>query len=140
MSLKSSIITYLNTVDGLADLVEDRISFNRAEQNDGSPRITVMQVDGAHQHHMTAATGKVIGRFQFDCHADKPIAAASVAEQLRLALDGYRGSMGDAFVSMCHLVDERDVELPPIEGAHTGISTVQQDYMIGWAVTVPTFV
>lgn len=139
MSMKSSLITYLNTETNVTNLVGGRIRNVYAEQNDALPYIVVHNIDAIHEHHMASASGFIQGRFQFDCYGESPISAMNVAEQLRQSLDGFRGTMGDVFVSSCLLDAERDDITQPIEGAHTGIYSVQQDYMIGWSVSVPTF-
>lgn len=139
MSVKSSIITYLKTQAGLTALVGSRIRFAHAEQTDALPYIVIHNIDNVHAHHMTAAAGKVIGRFQLDCYGSTPLAATNVAEQVRQAMDGLRGSVGDVVFSMCHLDDERDSTIPPHEGVDLGIYVVQQDYLVSWSVSVPTF-
>ena len=139
MSMKSSIITYLNTKTGVTDLVGSRIRFGFSEQADALPRIVIHNIDNSHEHHLTAAAGFVQGRFQFDCFGETPLQALNVSEQLRLALDGFRGTMGDVYVSTCLLDSERDNTDQPVEGAHRGVYSVQQDYLLGWAVSVPTF-
>ena len=139
MSMKSSLITYLRAQSAVTDIVSQRVRLNRAEQSDTS-RVLIHQIGGDHKQHMTAATGKVIGRFQIDSDDTSPIKAATLAEAVRTVLDGFRGTMGSVFVSMCHLDDERDVSTPPIEGqGASNIYTVQQDYLIGWSVSIPSF-
>jgi hypothetical protein len=141
MSIKTDLRAHLaddNTISGITS----RIRLSRSEQSDSLPRVVIHQIDGDHKHHMTAATGKAIGRFQIDCHAATPIAAEALAEAVRQALDGFRGEMNSGtFVSMCHLIDERTDYTPPHEGGHAdkGVDTVQLDYRIGWTVSVPSF-
>lgn len=139
MSIRPGLVTYLNTKTGLTDLVGSRIGFLRAAHDDSLPYVIIQQISGDHKQHMTAATGKVVGRFQFDCYGATLLSATAVAEQLRLALDGYRGAMGSAFVSCCHLEDERDQFDVPTGGEEDGITSVQQDYIIAWTVSVPSF-
>ena len=140
MSVVHSIITYLNTRTGLTSLVSSRIRMMQAEQSDGkNPYVVLHQIDENHEHHMLAASGKAIARIQFDCVAGSPLSASNIAEQVRLALDGYRGAMGTAFISMCHLDTIRNELTAPIEGAHRGRYAVQLDFQIGWTVSVPTF-
>ncbi len=139
MSMKTSLITHLNAQSGLTDLVGSRIRITYAEQDDALPYVVLSQISNVPIHHMTAASTKTQGRFQFDSYGATTLSAESVAEQLRQALDGFRGTMGsDVSVSTCHLELERDSDSPPIEGAHTGIALIQQDYLIAWTVSVPT--
>ena len=137
--MKDALITYLNTVSGLTTLVGSRIRIGFAEQSDPRPYLVIHHIDSEHAHHMTAATGKAIDRYQFDCVGSTTVQASNVAEQVRQALDGFRGVMDSVYVSMCHLDSERDDNTAPIEGLHTGIFVVQQDYRIGWTVSVPSF-
>ena len=139
MSVKSSLITYLKAETNLSALIGDRIYIGWAEQGTTLPYIVAHQIDAIHEHHMASATGLVQGRFQFDCYGQTTVAAENVAEQVRQSLDGFRGAMGSVFVSTCHLESERDDTIQPVEGAHRGIYSVQQDYMISWSVSVPTF-
>lgn len=139
MSMKSSLITYLNTKTGITDLVASRIRTGYAEHKERLPYVVIHNIDAVHEHHLEAATGFIQGRFQFDCYGVSPTAAADLAEQVRQALDGFRGTMDSVYVSTCRLDSERDDVTPPIEGADLGIYSVQQDYMISWSVSVPTF-
>lgn len=140
MSLKSSLITYLRAQAAISDIAGQRVRLQYAESSDrGTAYITVTQVSGDHKQYMTAATGKVIGRIQIDCYETSPIKAEALADAVRGELDGYRGTMGDVFISMCHLDDARDSETPPIEGSARGVYAVQLDFKIGWTVSIPTF-
>ena len=141
MSMSTDLRAHLVADSGVS-AITTRIRLKRSEQSDDLPRIVIHRISGDHKHHMTAATGKVIGRFQIDCHASSPIDAEALAEAVRQSLDGFRGTMnGGTFVEMCHLDDERDTYTPPLEGgrASDGVDTTQLDYLIGWNVSVPTF-
>lgn len=127
--------------DAGVNAITTRIRLVRSEQSDTLPRIVIHQINGNHEHHMTAATGVVNGRVQIDCHATSPVGSLALAEAVRQSLDGFQGSMGSTFVMTCHLDDERPQYTPPIEGGHpeAGVDAVQLDYIIGWQVTIPTF-
>lgn len=138
MSFRRDLITYLSTVTGITDLVGARISYEQSPQSDAEPRIVITQVSGDPKHHMTAATGKVLATFQFDCIGTE-LTADTVAEALREGMDGYRGAMGDSFVSLCHRVEERgDVYAVP-DGSDAPLHVISQDYLIGYSESVPSF-
>lgn len=140
MTLKPAIKSHLEDDTDVTDLVSTRIRVNRSEQSDAdSARIVIDVISADHKHHMTAATGKVIYRVQLNCYGTSPKNAATIAEKVRLRMDGFRGAMGSGFASMCHLVDERDQDTPPVSGHDRGTHGIQQDYLIGWGVPVPTF-
>jgi hypothetical protein len=140
MSVLTDIQSRL-VADAGVSAITTNISLSVSNEGDTLPRVTIHTVSAAHKHHTTAATGKVVGRVQIDCHAGSPVGSEALAEAVRQSLDGYRGTVGATFVSMCHLDDERSQVTAPTEGRNEsgGIFTVQQDYSVGWSVTVPTF-
>ena len=138
MSIESSLIAHLRADAGLIALVGSRVRLKYAEPSDTS-RVIVHRISGDHYHHMAAATGIVRGRFQLNCDADTPIKSIAISEAIRQSLDGFRGTMGDVFVQMCHLESESDDETAPIPGASTGIYSQRLDYLIAWGVSVPVF-
>lgn len=141
MSLLTDLRAHL-VADAGVSAITTRVSMSRSNQSDALPRVVLHTISGDHKHHMAAATGKVITRVQIDCHAATPVGAEALAEAIRQALDGLRGTMNSGtFVSMCHLDSERSIYDPPHEGRNEsgGIDTVQLDYMIGHTVTVPNF-
>lgn len=139
MTMPVDLITYLRSKPNLTALVGDRIAMNASAQDEALPRIVIQRVSDDHAHHLTAASGYARTSYQFTCYAASTLDAAAVAEQLRLALDGYQGSMGDMPIGVCNLQDQRDGYDPPTDGDGTGTFNVQQDYLIGHAVSVPTF-
>lgn len=139
MSMPADLIVYLKTKATLNSLVGGRFSMNTSGQMDNLPRIVIERITDDHQHHLTAASGMAITMYQLTCHAESTLSAVAVAEQLRLAIDGYRGEMGATRISMCHLKDQRDGYDPPVDASGIGTFNVQQDYLIGHAVSVSAF-
>lgn len=144
MSIKGDLVTYLRAFPGLTALVGTRVAFHHAAQSwrtsAGAVQasVVIQQIDGDHKHHTRGATGRVIGRFQLTCIDDDGVGGEAVAEQVRQALDGYRGAMGSTWISMCNLADQRSEHVPPSDGGGLGTYVESMDYMIGWTVTVPT--
>lgn len=141
MSLLTDLRAHL-VADAGVSAITTRISLSRSNQSDALPRIVLHLISANHEHHMTAASGKVIGRVQVDCHARTPVAAGTLAEAVRQSLDGYRGLLNaTTHVSMMHLADERTQYTPPHEGRDEsgGVDTVQLDFSVGWTVSIPTF-
>lgn len=142
MSMMTDLRARLVGDNAISGMVGTRIRMNRSEQSDTLPRIVLTQVSGDHDHHLTAAAGHASGRVQINCHASSPVEADSLAEAVRLRMDGFRGEMNSGvFVHSCHLDDERMLYDPPQEGQHAsgGVDTKQLDYLIGWGVPVPNF-
>lgn len=135
MSLLTDLYTRLDAA------LTASVSMKVRNEGDSLPAVVLHKISGDHEHHMLSATGKVQGRIQVDAQAASPVAAETLAESIRQEMDGFRGLMGSTFVSTCHLDNERDLMTPPTEGRNEsgGVYTVQQDYTIGWSVSVPTF-
>ena len=127
--------------DAGVSAITTAIAMSTSNQFDSLPRITLHNVSGGHEHHMGAASGIVQGRVQINCHASAPIGTEALAEAVRQSLDGFRGLMGSTYVSTCHLSDEREQTVQPVEGRDEtgGVFTKQLDFTIGYGVTVPTF-
>ena len=138
--MQTDLIARLVADADVTALVGQRVSLNRSPQGDGLPRIVITTINTDSEHHLGAATGFKQGRVQIDCHAQYAGDAETLAEKVRLSLDGFRGTMGGTFVSTMHLSDERSFETAPQSGADDSkaINTVQVDYMIGWRVPVPS--
>lgn len=116
-----------------------RIYPHRAPQGATFPRVTYFRVDSQHKHHMTAAAGHVEARLQIDCWALTYAAAKSLADAVRVALDGYRGTWSPESVRSCLLIDQRDQHEAPAQADDGGIYRVSMDFRVAFTETVPTF-
>lgn len=120
---------YLENNSGLAAIVSSRIYPIRLPQTPTLPAICFQDITLA----VTQAHGEKSclprPRFQFTIYADKVIDANSVAQALKAALDGYRGSMGtgsyQTSVEACLLKNEYTNDDPEV-----GIYLRYQDYII----------
>jgi hypothetical protein len=104
---EAGLFTYLSGYAGLAALVGTRIYPLLLPQDPTLPAVTYQRISTprlfAFEHSfLPHAT------FQFDCWASDFSDAKDVAEQVRLAMDVYRGAMGAETVQACIVEDERD--------------------------------
>lgn len=141
MSIKAAIISRLVGNTAVKEIVGNRVRANRSHAGDSLPRIIIDQIDADHAEHLTAATGKAIGRFQINCYANTPKQANKLATAVREALHCWRGEAADVWISMITLADERDSyqEALPGQDAEGGIDGVQLDFRIGWTTSIPSF-
>ena len=138
MAFESGLVTYLETVTDLTDIVSTRIHPLIAPQGSAYPYLIYLKVSGSPDHHMTAASALRMDTYQFDCYGTYA-QVKSVEGALRGGLDGYRGAMGTETVQLCHLQSVRDSHEPDKIGSAQGNYRVSLDFLIGYDEDVPTF-
>ena len=149
MSFQSDLLVYLATKAGLTALVSTRIypqlastrAFRVSQTGAAYPYIVIQQISGDHVRHMQGPSGLAKERYQFDCIAETQTVANQVAEQLRLALDGYRGDMGTGptQVQGAFLLDEGDTLDASPDQDKARAYGVRQDYEIWHDEVKPVF-
>lgn len=93
MLIETALFAYLSE---LAGLVGARVYPLKLPQKPTLPAITYQRISGPHVHSHSGISGLARPRYQFTCWAEKYADAKATAEILRLALDGYKGTMGGA--------------------------------------------
>jgi len=142
MSIDAALRTELKDDATIAGLVSTRIRLSRADQRDTIPYITINRLSGSRFHNATAASGMAIPTFQIDCWGATPILAIAVADAVREAIDGFKGTMGSggntANVRTCWLEGEPYLHEPQ-KGDGIGAHGVAMTFDIMHKETVPTF-
>lgn len=140
MSILTGIYSKLAANTAVTTLTSTRIYPHEAPSSAALPYITFYQISGPHAHHMLAAAGMTEPRVQIDSWDDDALGAETLADKVRLAMDGFRGTMGSVSVRMCHLDDEATDFFDKAHSSREGgIFRKRQDYMIWHTETVPTF-
>ena len=95
MKIEEALVTYLLAQTGLKALVSNRIYAMHAPANVTFPFLTYRRIstDRLLTHDQTHS-GLSTPRIQFDVMAKTYKSALDVLEQLRISLQGYRGTMG----------------------------------------------
>ena len=143
MSVTDGLRAYLVAQSAITSIVGSTnprvFGGNKIPEGEALPCVVYFESGTRQFHHMAAATGRAIVSMQIDAWAETYAAALSLAEALRLELDGYRGTMGSDAVRFCHLRSRSNQYLPDEHGGDRGRYVVSQDYEMGYAETVPTF-
>lgn len=111
MTMEEALYAYLSTYAGLTALIGTRVYPFVLPQNAAKPAVTFQRVDTPREYTHDGYAGLAHPRFQFACFALSQPASAAVAEQIRLALQGYTGTMGGVggvVVQFAVVVDQRD--------------------------------
>ena len=95
MKIEEALVTYLLAQTGLVSKVSSRIYAMHAPANVKFPIITCRRISTERLlTHDQTHNGLSTPRIQFDVMAKTYQSALDVLEQLRISLQGYRGTMG----------------------------------------------
>lgn len=94
MSFRNALFEQLKDNAGVAAIVSTRIYNSVAPEGSALPFIVLEQIGGDRDHHTGGANGLTRREFQITSYDDKPNDAETLAEAIRDALDGFRGTMG----------------------------------------------
>jgi len=126
--LEEGIVAYLKAYGGLTTLISTRIYPIMFPDGATMPCVTWQRVDTPYTHTMdtAGATGTLTRpRFQFDVWAETPLAAKTIQDQLRAALNGRRGATGAGSVTAtirASLAQNETIERDPPTRLYRGIS------------------
>lgn len=125
------LTAYLKADATIAAAVNGRVFPNIVPQGSAFPAISYNQVSGARLRNVTTGpTGRAMPRVTVNSWAAKYMDARSLADAVRLRLDGFRGLMGSTRVGWITLDNEFDSFEE--EAGTTGIHRVMQDYILSF--------
>lgn len=130
MSIKKALYDFLIADNDVSNAVGDRIYPDVAPAGAGYPRITYQRISGQPEHHMTGPSGLIRQRFQIDCWGENGPSVETVSEAVRLALDTFRGDMGDVAVKSVSLESQADLYVSPTDGSQVSIRRTRMDFEI----------
>lgn len=128
MRIEQALVQHLLTNAAVAAKVGNRVHLKQLPQRSTLPAIVIHKVSGPREHSHDGSSGLARPRFQFDMYAATAEAANDLAEKVRLALDGFRGTMGGVSgvrVDGVFLENERDDYDDSAE-----VQAVSQDYIV----------
>jgi hypothetical protein len=143
MSIRAAVGQHALDNAAIAAIVVARVYTAIAPQNPTPPYLLIQHIFGVPDHHMTAESGIEKAGVQFDAFAETEAAAAELIDKVRLAFDGFRGTMGDSpntiRVACCHMGQRRSMGATPYRGNEFGLFRVTADFEIIYDITVATF-
>ena len=104
-SFRNALYAFLTNAGSSA---HGRIYPQQLPQQAQLPAMTYVQVSGAGEYSQSGPSRLVHPRYQIDCWGDGYLAASTLAEEVKQAVDGYRGMMGGFEVGVTFIEDERD--------------------------------
>ena len=126
MRLDEGLVAYLTGNAGVSALVSDRVGPAPLPQDSEQPAVTYQIISRTAQYTHRGPAGLTRPRIQVDCWSTTYSESQQLAEQVRLALSGFRGQMGD--VSVSGLFQEGAIDLHEPEA---NLFRVSMDFL-GW--------
>ena len=136
--MEADLIARLKSVAGVSNLVGTRV-FGHVQQGEGYPLARIQRIGSEHSHDMAGASGICKALVQIDCVSRIVKDAKDVAEAVRLAIQGWKGTQGDTNFRSILLTDQRDLDEPDQQGGETGHSRVVMDFTVTYQESVPSF-
>lgn len=106
MTVQAALFNRLTNFSGLAALVASRVYPVHAPQNVSKPYITYHRISAVRVLAMVSNTGIVRARYQFDVWADSFDKTQEIAEQIRLALDRWSGTLEGTEVEVAFILND----------------------------------
>lgn len=94
MTIEEALVAHLASDAAVAASVSDRIYPAVLPQKPGYPAIVYHRVSGPREHSQDGPSGLAHARFQLDCIDGTFRGARELGAAVRLALDGFSGTMG----------------------------------------------
>ena len=96
ITIEEGLAAFLVANAAVNAIVAGRVYPNKLPQTVTLPALTYQRIDTprVHSHDTSGATGTAHPRIQFDCWAASYANAKGLADALRGALNGYKGTMG----------------------------------------------
>ena len=96
-------------VTALVGSSPSRIFPEVASQDVALPYIVYRRIAGPRWHSLAGATGVAQPVYQIDCYHSAKDSAKALADQVRIALNGFRGTVGSEVVKGSTMLDDRDI-------------------------------
>lgn len=121
--IRAALRTWLLAQSSVADLIGDRFDLAKVPQvNATYPYVSYRRASGDYEHDLDGGAGLASPIFEIDVWSPKTTEVEAVGQAIRLALQGYRGLMGDVNVVGVELENEEDffhpADVASDEGRH----------------------
>jgi len=136
--IKPNLRTHLLTKVGVTNHVSTRIYVGQVPQRADLPFVTISRISHGHEHHLGKSSAFARADFQIDSYAFTAKQVDQVSEAIRLAIDGFTGSMNNVQVNDCFLTDESDEFIQPTDRSERVKYRNRSDFTIWHRETVPT--
>jgi len=127
--IQHALETILEEDSGVSAIVSSRVYPLLRSTGSALPAITYQKIDGPRLQSHDGPSGTAHPRFQVNIWAKKYTEVVTLAERVRIALDGYSGTVGTVVIQAITLEDEADaMEAEDVE--EMKMYGIRQDYFV----------
>ena len=143
MLLQAGIVEFIKSRTDITDLIgtgnNARIYTMIAPQDTDTPYIKFEKISNVHQHQLSGSSEFSRARIQFNTWSDTYLESQTLAEKIRLNMDGFHTAyMGTVFVQSVLLLDDDDVLDQDPEKQIDDSYGVRMDYEFWFKEELPT--
>jgi len=135
--IEQSLYQYLSGIEAITNIVGTSIYHHHLPQSAEFPVLTFQLISSRHEHDLLGAAGIVTARYQVDCWSYSLSEAATMAEAVRQALQGFSGDMEDTEILFIVLDDQNNLDEAPKDGSDNWLYRREQDYLIKYRESIP---
>lgn len=137
------LISYLLSKSSITAIVGQQIRPDTLAQSDDKTEVpTGIMVESTAQKrypHLAGPGGLIDETFEIHCQSPRRTATKSLAEAVRLVVDGYTGAMGSTAVLNSTIDDSADDYEAPYDGESTGTFETTLTVTITYRETIPVY-
>lgn len=142
MSIKSALATYLAANAGiLAVAVGGVWPVALSQDSNGKitprPALTYRRMPSDHEHELEGGGGYSFAMFRLTAWGDQYSDADALGEAIRLAMQGFNGTVAGTEIGTVVLKNDFDEYVQPPDGSSQGFFAVHHDYKVGYVESVP---
>ncbi len=127
---EKGIVSLLLADADVAALVGTRIAPAITSQTLAKPNIVYQRIASSRVKSQDGPTGSAECLLQVSMYASTYKGAKTLADKVRIAIDGYKGTAGGIVIDACFIEDEDDMPQPPDAGDESGVFGIRQDYRL----------
>lgn len=128
--VEKGIVALLLADAAVTAMVGTRVEPAGTAQTLARPNIVYQRVTTNRLYSQDGPAGSGDARVQLSIWADTYATVKDLADKVRTALEGYRGTVAGIVLDSVRLDDEDDMPLPPDAGREVGYKGVRQDYRV----------
>ena len=130
--IEEALVSKVTNDAGVSALIANRFYPVKLPQKVTLPAMTCRRISGSRVHSLNGSSGLASPRFQFSAWAKKYTEAKDIAEKLRLAIQGFRGTVLGVRIDAILFESDQDFYEDDLE-----IHQVASDYIIWHAEPKP---
>ena len=137
--MEEDLLMLLRRTPAVAELAGTRICLDERPQDSDEPAVVITRINGGHDHTLTQSAGWAKPTMHVMCFAPKATTADSLRDQVREAMNGFSGVVGETNFGAILLDDEDHDYMPPIDASDRGTYARLLVVTVVYQESIPTF-